>query len=85
VGRTLAQDTLEVGDGRERRLDVRTDAAGCDMRPFIVRRGLFVGHYTFGFERSSFIVCGDSLSAWAEFSPAATRSGQRWPKPNDRY
>ena len=37
-GTALARDTLAVGDGQEVRFDVRTDAAGCDMRPFIVRR-----------------------------------------------
>jgi len=84
-GTALARDTLAVADGQEVRFDVRTDAAGCDMRPFIVRRGVFLGHYTVGFEESSFLACGDSLAAWVEATPAAMRTGPQWPKPNNRY
>jgi hypothetical protein len=84
-GRRLRLDTLEVGSGMEARLDVSTSAAGCDMRPFTTRRGLFRGQYVTGFEESSFRACGDSVSAWVRFVGSATDSRAEWPKPNDKY
>lgn len=85
IGRRLRLDTLQVGVGEVGRLDVTTDAQGCDMRPFITRRGLFRGRYVVGFEESEFRPCGDSISAWARLGPAAMDSAPKWPKPNHKY
>jgi hypothetical protein len=81
----LAQGTLEVVEGEQTRFDVRTSAAGCDMRPFIVRRGLFEGRFTSGFEESTFRPCNDTIRAWAELSWKVVESGPKWPiiKGND--
>jgi hypothetical protein len=83
--RLLRADTLEIGPGEVARVDVRTGAAGCDMRPFVERRGEFAGRYTFGFEESRFTPCGDTLSAWVTFAPSANDTAIRWPAPNDKY
>jgi hypothetical protein len=84
-GKLLAEDTLVVADGEERRFDVRGSSAGCDTRPFSVRRGTFEGHYSYGFEESRFQPCKDSISAWADFAPDVSKSPPRWPKLNDPY
>jgi len=78
-GRLLRQDTLDLSPGEEARIDVLNDGLGCDMRPLTVRRGVFRGRYQSGFESSSFRPCGDSVTAWTEFSPAARDSGPKWP------
>jgi hypothetical protein len=80
--RTLAHDTLVVAEGEEARFDVRTSGSRCNMRPFIVRRGVFEGHYTSGYEESRFRPCNDSIIAWAELSRAVIESGPEWPKVN---
>lgn len=74
----LVQDTLRVAAGEEGRFDIRTSVR-CDMRPFILRRGVFEGRYTSGFEESSFRPCNDSIRAWAEISRNAIESGPKWP------
>ena len=84
-GKLLAEDTLVLADGEARRFDVRASSAGCDMRAFSVRRGIYEGHYTFGFEESRFQSCKDSISAWVDFAPDVSKSPPRWPKLNDAY
>jgi hypothetical protein len=83
--RLLRQDTITLGPGAVTRIDVRTDAAECDMRPFIERRGEFTGYYRFGFEESAFTPCGESVSAWVTFGPQAAERHVVWPKQNDPY
>ncbi len=86
--RTLAHDTLVVAEGEEGRFDIRTSGSRCNMRPFIVRRGVFEGHFASGYEESAFRPCNDSISAWAELPRVVIESGPDWPKPteyNPRY
>jgi hypothetical protein len=82
-GPALRIDTLEVGAGLEGRLDVSTDAASCDMRPYHIVRGLFRGHYSGGYE-SRFRACGDSVVASVRFARDALDNAPQWPKPNYR-
>jgi hypothetical protein len=82
-GALVAQDTVDVADGQEQRLDMRGSSAGCDMRPYVMQRAIYEGVYTSGFEESGFYSCHDSIRAWASFAPTAFASGIKWPKPTD--
>lgn len=85
TGRRLRVDTLLVGAGEEARLDVHTPALTCDMRPFVIKRAVYRGHYRAGFEESRFETCDGSIGAWVTFTQAANSGGPKWPKPNDKY
>lgn len=84
-GRWLRFDTLNVGPGEEARLDVHGPALTCDMTPFVIKRAVFRGHYRAGFEESRFGACADSITAWVNVTPAARKTGPKWPKPNGKY
>lgn len=62
--------------GQTRRWTVRASPAGCDQRPFTVRRGVFTGFWaTRADVLSRFTPCDSLLpEAWAEFVPGALDS-----------
>ncbi len=70
--RFLYRETLQPTDSLVRRRDVRADVTGCDMRPYTVRTGTFVGLYTNEFEGLRFVSCDQSIRAWPTFSPEAS-------------
>jgi hypothetical protein len=101
LGKSLAVDTMVVGDSGLFRHDWLVSTVGCDPRPLRRVTGIFSGHYTTGFEASDFIPCaedgwfipGDSLDsysinlrrAWATWS-AGVDAGLAWPDvPRDSY
>lgn len=60
--------TIVLDADTTRRADIRTDAAGCDMRPFTVRTGTFTGIYHAEFESERFVSCDRMVSASPSFT-----------------
>lgn len=77
-------DTLRVRLQPGQHLELRfgVNATGCDQRPFAVEVGEFRGHYTSGFEESSFVSCGDTavFRTWVDLAGKAQQQERpRWP------
>lgn len=83
--RLLRVDTLRVDDDQMARIDVRTTAEQCDMRPYVVRRGTFAGHWVSGFEESRFQPCDGSPGGWLTLRASAVPPALTWPRSNDPY
>jgi len=62
--------TLVLETDTRRRWDIRTDATGCDMRPFTVRTGTFTGIYHAVFEGERFVSCDRTVRAAPSFTEA---------------
>jgi hypothetical protein len=80
----LDLDTLRVRVQPRERLDLRigVNGARCDQRPFEVSTREFRGHYTAGFEGSSFVPCSDTATGriWVDLTNrVAEQKGVRWP------
>jgi hypothetical protein len=86
-GRQLDTLTAMLAPGEVRHWQVRASTEGCDQRPFLVRRGLFTGHWRYGFEESRFQPCDSLLpEAWVEFTSGARQdSTVQWPSGLDKY
>ncbi len=86
-GKLLDSVTTTLQPGEVRKWLVRSSASGCDQRPFLVRRGMFTGHWRSGFEESRFVPCDSVIpEAWACLLPGAgDLVAERWPKGLDAY
>jgi hypothetical protein len=66
---------------------LRVDGAKCDRRPLLAESGVWIGHFTEGFEESGLELCSDSTRrVWVEYSKEwSTKPQPQWPEGNDRY
>ena len=101
LGRKLAERQVTVAAAGEVIVNVVVPPGGCFEPDSTSRAGEFRGHYSFGFEESSFVPCRDSTlgpdgvllpgehlfepSAWVSFSEAARRQQLNWPEVGDSH
>lgn len=79
----LGTDTLTFMSGTTRALALLVDAEGCDQRRLRVQRGQFAGHYSSGFEQSSFVWIEDRRKKiWVEIGDVDFSA---WPESNESY
>lgn len=93
-GREFAGRLINVTEGTDSLHNFIIPREGCDEPPLESWRGEFTGHYTFGFESSTFKPCdqfsdlrgtayeGARDAAWVEFAPGAWKKDD-WPTTGD--